>query len=201
MLNDQNETFDYDIECKNIIDTICKNFYDDDNIVPIFEPKKDSKKTFMDSGYGEYIGYSIRSIEAKENVPTNFLTSKTNKPYLKIHVGGEYFLYQKVGFVYQEQDGEDNGKAHWYAYMLTPKMGIHHGSFDQYELANANTSESIFEDNKLPERFDKGRVSQDFVNFMKISQDRIDKQWKKDKKEGPTPVVKWQRYENLTVEQ
>lgn len=201
MLNDQDETFDYNIECKNIIDTICKNFYDDDNIVPIFEPKKDSKKTFMDSGYGEYIGYSIRSIEAKENIPTNFLTSKTNKPYLKIHIGGEYFLYQKVGFVYQEQDGKDNGKAHWYAYMLTPKMGIHHGSFDQYELANANTSESIFEDNKLPERFDKGRVSQDFVNFMKISQDRIDKQWKKDKKEGPTPVVKWQRYENLTVEQ
>lgn len=133
MINDDGSSVNTAVECKQMLDAIGRNFYDDSNIVPEYSLDKSNKKKQGKAGFGpgEYVGPGVVSIAAKSSIPSCFLTTKNNKPYLKMTVGGQTFLYQKRGFVstVSHVSREERGYK-WYAYVLVPKLGIHEGTFN-----------------------------------------------------------------------
>lgn len=198
MVNDE-DRIDINPEAERMIDAICRNFYDNDNIVPLYEPQKGKDRIFTGKP-GEYVGAGVRPASVKQNIPQMFMTSKTNKPYLKIQVDGNTFLYKKKGFLgLQNKEGEYTG-IKWFAYVLTPKLGIHQKSFDQYELSNSYEDKSIFSQNELPEKFSIDSVIREIVKVKKTSQEKLNKIWPKYHKNQDVPTVEWERYGDLTVD-
>lgn len=206
-LGAENGIQDYKQNCKPLIDTICRNFYSDDKIVPLFEFPKQQQSTI--TGYrGTHSGRNIKSKRANDTVVDWFTTTSTNKPYLKIQTGGETFLYRKAGF-YVKHEGKDikydeNGEISgnkWYVYVLTEKLGIHNKNIHQYELFANAWSDSIFEQNRLPEGFSIERVEEAVYALMDKSQEQLDKAYEKKKnpKKQPT-VIDFIPYDVLAVE-
>lgn len=199
---------DYKQDCTPLIDILCRNFYNDDKIVPAFEFPKESAKT-MANFSGTHVGKSIRFKNVKAGVPTWFSTTRNNKPYLKVNIGGETFLYRKeLYFVvrngdqvkYDESTGEETGNK-WYTYILTEKLGIHNKNMHQYELFATAQSESIFKQNKLTEKFDLDEVASEMGSFMQKSQDVYDKQYAKSKTgKAVRKVIVPVPYKNRSIE-
>lgn len=203
----ENGVQDYKQDCKPLIDVICKNFYSDDKIVPLFEFPKESAKDI--TGYrGTFAGRNVRSKRAKDVIVSWFATTGNNKPYLKIETNGETFLYRKIGFylkhegneIKQDKNGELSG-VKWYTYVLTEKLGIHNKNIHQYELfANAD-SDSIFDQNRLPDGFDIVNVEADLLQVMNKSQQLLDKRYTaKNNKNKKQIFIDFIPYNNLVVE-
>ena len=199
---------DYKEDCTPLIDILCRNFYTDDKIVPQFEFPKESSKT-MASYSGTHTGSSIRVSGVKGGIPKWFSTTRNNKPYLKVQIGGETFLYRKeLYFVtrdgkeikYDERTGEELGNK-WYTYILTEKLGIHNKNLHQYELFASAYNESIFDQNKLPEKFNLDDVLVEMETFMNKSQEVFDKDYakKKNPKNPPKQIVPIP-YKNRSIE-
>ena len=199
---------DYKDDCTPLIDVLCRNFYNDDKIVPQFEFPKESSKT-MASYSGTHSGSSIRISGVKGGIPKWFSTTRNNKPYLKVQIGGEVFLYRKeLYFVvrdgkeikYDERTGEELGSK-WYTYVLTEKLGIHNKNLHQYELFASGHSESIFDQNRLPEKFNLDDILSEMQTFMEKSQDVFDKDYakKKNPKNPPKQIVPIP-YKNRSIE-
>ena len=204
----ENGMIDYKEDCTPLIDILCRNFYNDDKIVPQFEFPKESAKTMV--GYsGTHTGSSIRVSGIKGGIPKWFSTTRNNKPYLKVQIGGETFLYRKeLYFVirngkkieYDERTGEELGNK-WYTYVLTEKLGIHNKNLHQYELFASGHSESIFDQNKLPEKFNIDDVLVEMQTFMDKSQEALDRDYskKKNPKNPPKQIVPIP-YKNRSIE-
>ena len=199
---------DYKDDCTPLIDVLCRNFYNDDKIVPQFEFPKESSKT-MASYSGTHSGSSIRISGVKGGIPKWFSTTRNNKPYLKVQIGGEVFLYRKeLYFVvrdgkeikYDERTGEELGSK-WYTYVLTEKLGIHNKNLHQYELFASGHSESIFDQNRLPEKFNLDDILSEMQTFMEKSQEVFDKDYakKKNPKNPPKQIVPIP-YKNRSIE-
>ncbi len=198
---------DYKEDCKPLIDTICRNFYSDDKIVPLFEfPNKfeTTVKTFS----GTFAGRNVKSKRAKDVVVSWFATTANNKPYVKMETNGETFLYAKVGMylthdgkeVKQDENGEFKGNK-WYVYVLTQKLGIHNKNLHQYELFADAWSDSIFDQNKLPEQFSIDQVEADMAAMLQKTQLSLDRDYVKDKsKNKKAKFVDFIPYNNLAVE-
>lgn len=204
----ENGMIDYKEDCTPLIDILCRNFYNDDKIVPQFEFPKESTKS-MASYAGTHSGSSIRVAGIKGGIPKWFSTTRNNKPYLKVQIGGETFLYRKeLYFVirngkkieYDERTGEELGNK-WYTYVLTEKLGIHNKNLHQYELFASGHSESIFDQNKLPEKFNIDDVLVEMQTFMDKSQELFDKDYakKKNPKNPPKQIVPIP-YKNRSIE-
>lgn len=203
-----NGMIDYKSDCTPLIDILCRNFYNDDKIVPQFELPKESSKT-MAAYSGTHSGSSIRIPGVKGGVPKWFSTTRNNKPYLKVQIGDEIFLYRKeLYFVvrdgkeikYDERTGEELGNK-WYTYVLTEKLGIHNKNIHQYELFASGYSESIFDQNKLPEKFSFDDVLAEMQTFMEKSQEVYDRDYakKKNPKNPPKQIVPIP-YKNRSIE-
>jgi len=130
------------------------------------------------TGYkGTFAGRNVRSKRAKDVVVSWFATTGNNKPYLKVETNGETFLYRKVGFylkhegkdIKQDDNGEFSG-IKWYTYVLTEKLGIHNKNIHQYELFANAYSDSIFDQNRLPDSFSIETVDEDMYSVMDKSQ-------------------------------
>lgn len=202
IINDDSLFMDTSVECKSMLDAICRNFYDDNNIVPEYSLNGKKKQGHAGFGKGEYVGPGVTSTAARASVPICFLTTKNNKPYLKITVNGNTFLYQKRGFVSTVSSASREEKGfRWYAYMLVPKLGVHEGSFNQYELSNSQDDLSIFKQNDMPANYNINRASAAIVKFMKDSQDAINREWKKSNKKGDPQIVMWTKYDKLSIEE
>jgi len=203
----ENGISDYKENCKPLIDSICRNFYSDDKIVPLFEFPQTFEKNI--AGYrGTYAGRNIRSKRAKDVVSEWFATTSNNKPYLKMETNGETFLYRKTGF-YITHEGKDikyNERGEmvgnkWYVYILTEKLGIHNKNIHQYELFANAWSDSIFDQNRLPSGFSLERVEEDMYSIMNESQKLLDKAYAKLKNPKKQPrFIDFVPYDNLAVE-
>lgn len=199
---------DYKTDCTPLIDILCRNFYMDDKIVPLFEFPKESNKTMV-SYSGTHMGSSIRIPDVKGGVPKWFSTTRNNKPYLKVHIGGETFLYRKELYfvvrkgnqiVYDESTGEEEGNK-WYTYVLTEKLGIHNKNLHQYELFASGHSESIFDQNKLPEKFNLDDILLEMESFIDKSQQAFDKDYAKQKNpKNPSKQIVPVPYKNRAIE-
>lgn len=200
MLNENGDVFDYGKECQNIVDMICRNFYQNDDIVPLFEFDRKIENKFAGKGYGEYVGMGVMSTEANGSTPMFFITTKQNRPYVKTELNGVTFLYKKRGHMVEKSNGEEVGKR-WFVYMLDQKLGVHQGSLHQYELASSAFDSSIFEENRLPGGFNKNVVANQLVWWQQQSQQQVDRVYNKIKKpKHPKPTVEWVLYNGLTVQ-
>lgn len=203
----ENGISDYKENCKPLIDSICRNFYSDDKIVPLFEFPQTFEKNIA-SYRGTYAGRNIRSKRAKDVISEWFATTSNNKPYLKMETNGETFLYRKTGFyithegknIKYNESGEMVGNK-WYVYILTEKLGIHNKNIHQYELFANAWSDSIFDQNRLPSGFSLEHVEQDMYSIMSESQKLLDKAYAKLKNPKKQPkFIDFIPYDNLAVE-
>lgn len=139
------------------IDTICRNYWYNDKIVPVYSL---TQQAFAQTKLGAE-KYLLPNYVNGNRIPGAIITSKGgNHPYFKIHVGNKYYLYKKIGSVMK-------GKSIYRdIYVISPKLGIHQGGNHQYEFYTGSLNESIFDDNLLPETFNYSNVEANVINYI-----------------------------------
>ena len=139
------------------IDAICRNYWYNDKIVPIYSL---TQQAFTQTKLSAE-KYLLPSYVNGNRVPGAIITSKGgNHPYFKVQLGNKYYLYKKAGSVMKGNSTyRDN-------YIISPKLGIHQGGNHQYEFYTGSLNESIFDDNLLPETFNYGNVEQNVINYI-----------------------------------
>lgn len=180
----ENESLDYSLECKNLLDSMCRNFYTDDNIVPLYEIKQDkkNKSKLAGGGQGEIVGANIFGTK----IPSYILTTRIDNPFVKINVEGDTILYKKRMYIVGKTNTDEDYGATWYLYMPDEKLGVHEGNTNQYELHVPSRGGSIFEENKLP-AINKAEVSQKVSDFIQRSQEKVNADRAKVK--NPTKIL------------
>lgn len=148
----------------NILDTLCKNFWKDENIVPTYTRRQ--KNTSVYSPIGEFVVKKIDSgntLDNLKNIPISLalpIASQSdfrgaNTPYIKIEYGKnnkKIFLFKKVGTQYKVNYDKETGKETRYpfknVYMITNKLSLQDGKNKQYEFFS-DDNVSIFAENNL----------------------------------------------------
>lgn len=127
---------------EEFVDTICRNYWYDDNVVPIYYKRKYD------------VELDIKQLDIHQ-VAGIIATGAANSPYIKVKQGREFFIYKKVGDVYRtpfEGEGEKEKRAYG-VYKIVSKLGYHQGGQHIYEFIGSSTVPSIFEDNRLSSQF------------------------------------------------
>lgn len=180
----EQEDIDYGVECYSLLQSICRNFYTNDNIVPLYEYSDKYKgKTILSRGE------IIKNIPGTK-VPMYLLTSEQRKPFIKMNVNGEIVLYKKKMHMWAEANTGSQRGSHWYLYIPISKLGVHQGTTHQYELYASSADKSIFEDNEISEKWSWDAVARDTWNFIKDSQQKVDKELLSRKKEVTVTSIK-----------
>lgn len=166
-------------QCRDVINIMCRNFHNNDNVVPYYEiPSKQQVKSgnFKSSGY--IIPYYIGG------VPATILIGKygnTQPPYIKIKVKSDpkkYVLYKATGYFSNTRDGDEfSGSYRWYLYTPVGKLGIHAKGFNQYEFGVDSQHNSIFDENELNIQLNKQYIQNIYNKFKQDSQKKIDKEY------------------------
>ena len=139
------------------IDTICRNYWYNDKIVPVYSLTQQAFTQIKLSAEK----YLLPSYVSGNRVPGAIITSKGgNHPYFKVYVGNKYYLYKKIGSVMK------GNSSYRDIYIISPKLGIHQGGNHQYEFYTGSLNESIFDDNLLPETFNYGNVEESVINYI-----------------------------------
>ena len=139
------------------IDTICRNYWYNDKIVPVYSL---TQQAFTQTKLGAE-KYLLPNYVSGNRVPGAIITSKGgNHPYFKVYVGNKYYLYKKIGSVMK------GNSSYRDIYIISPKLGIHQGGNHQYEFYTGSLNESIFDDNLLPETFNYGNVEESVINYI-----------------------------------
>ena len=124
----------------NILDTLCKNFWKDENIVPTYTRRQKNSSVY--SPIGEFVVKKIDSgntLDNLKNIPICLalpIASQSdfrgaNTPYIKIEYGKnnkKTFLFKKVGTQYKVNYDKETGKETRYpfknVYMITNKLSL-----------------------------------------------------------------------------
>ena len=148
----------------NILDTLCKNFWKDENIVPTYTRRQKNSSVY--SPIGEFVVKKIDSgntLDNLKNIPICLalpIASQSdfrgaNTPYIKIEYGKnnkKTFLFKKVGTQYKVNYDKETGKETRYpfknVYMITNKLSLQDGKNKQYEFFS-DDNVSIFAENNL----------------------------------------------------
>lgn len=139
------------------IDTICRNYWYNDKIVPVYSL---TQQAFAQTKLGAE-KYLLPSYMNGNRVPGSIITSKGgNHPYFKVQLGNKYYLYKKIGSVMK------GNSVYRDIYIISPKLGIHQGGNHQYEFYTGSLNESIFDDNLLPETFSYSNVEANVINYI-----------------------------------
>lgn len=139
------------------IDTICRNYWYNDKIVPVYSL---TQQAFTQTKLSAE-KYLLPSYVSGNRVPGAIITSKGgNHPYFKVYVGNKYYLYKKIGSVMK------GNSSYRDIYIISPKLGIHQGGNHQYEFYTGSLNESIFDDNLLPETFNYGNIEESVINYI-----------------------------------
>lgn len=150
-----------------IMDFLSRNYWYDDNIVPIFYEHSDSNIT---ASMPE-IKVNSAKTKNKNRFSGVIFTAHANSPYFKIVKNKETVLYKRIGTVKRSNDEsadvEVKGKSKKnnkknnkkslrpvQVYVAVPKLGMHSGSNHQYEFMYGSLEESVFTfENALPKAF------------------------------------------------
>lgn len=139
------------------IDTICRNYWYNDKIVPVYSLTQQAF-TYTKLSAEKYL---LPSYVSGNRVPGAIITSKGgNHQYFKVYVGNKYYLYKKIGSVMK------GNSSYRDIYIISPKLGIHQGGNHQYEFYTGSLNESIFDDNLLPETFNYDNVEESVINYI-----------------------------------
>lgn len=142
------------------VDPICRNYWTDDNVVPV---KIKAKTGNLSLGNSECVVYQhndkIQPTAGGKNkfhggVHGIFLSKAIgDSPYVKVQYGDDYYLYKNIGYVTESGEMVNPISTAWQVYAIVPKLGLHSGSIHQYEFSETGSSSSIYSENNLDEKF------------------------------------------------
>lgn len=163
----------------NMIDVLSRNYWYDDNIVPVhYTTTVESENKFQSSpsDVEEFIGPSIYDAESGRTFPTYIATTRVrnNSMYIKIRKGSGTFLYKKVGVVnrsYTDAKCNQKQSTGYSIYIAIPKAGIHTKGINQFELYADYTTPSIFTENKLEKDYAEDLVRKDIEELVEDQKD------------------------------
>lgn len=179
-LGDENSSVKESAAAINILDILSRNYWYDDNIVPVHyinttnDPKK-FQSTYTSNDRGEFCGIQILNPNTSKKYPT-FVAStkvKNNAIWFKIKKGSDSMLYRRVGAVYRTRmynEKEIKGPT-YYIYAAVPKAGLRMESINQLELYANYDTESIFEQNKLYSDYAVDNIMKDIEEAVKDGQE------------------------------
>lgn len=140
----------------DFIDKICRNYWYDDNIVPVCKPYNNQKD--LNNGANivalspvpvSFIPFG--QIAPQTNIVHGVIISSINgdSPFVKVQKGRQWYLYKLIGHVIRTS-GKSNKP--YGVYVVINKRGIHEGGIHQYEFNTSMDEISIFRQNLLPDK-------------------------------------------------
>lgn len=140
----------------DFIDKICRNYWYDDNIVPVCKPYNNQKD--LNNG-ANIVALSLvpvsfipfGQIAPQTNMVHGVIISSINgdSPFVKVQKGRQWYLYKLIGHVIRTS-GKSNKP--YGVYVVINKRGIHEGGIHQYEFNTSMDEISIFRQNLLPDK-------------------------------------------------
>lgn len=160
---------------ENMIDVISRNYWYDDNIVPVHYITHSPTENKFQSSVGEqeeFTGPSIYDSVSGRTFPTYIATTrvKNNSTYIKLRKGSGTFLYKKIGVVnrfYTDKNNNKKASNSYYIYIAVPKAGLHINGINQFEFYANYTTPSIFEQNKLERDYAEDLVRKEVEELAK----------------------------------
>lgn len=152
----------------DIADIIARNFWYDDNIVPVYYEHRTSK---ISNDWTELRTHRGRSA-GRSRFSGAILTSYADNPYIKVVKGDDVMLYKNVGYVNRKTLSEDDKgfKNRLSIYMAIPRLGYSSGNIHHYEFSGNEHIPSIFrKQNKISTKFEQEKLEQDIRGLIPTS--------------------------------
>lgn len=140
----------------DFIDKICRNYWYDDNIVPVCKPYASQQS--LNSGANivtlspvPVLFKPFGQMAPQTNLVNGVIISSVNgdSPFVKVQKGRQWYLYKLIGHITRK-----SGKSTkpYGVYVVINKRGIHEGGIHQYEFNTSADEYSIFKQNRLPDQ-------------------------------------------------
>lgn len=140
----------------DFIDKICRNYWYDDNIVPVCKPYNNQKDLNGDANIVTLSPVPVSftpfgQIAPQTNMVHGVIISSINgdSPFVKVQKGRQWYLYKLIGHVMRVSG---KSKKPYGVYVVINKRGIHEGGIHQYEFNTSADEYSIFKQNRLPDQ-------------------------------------------------
>lgn len=144
-----------------VIDNMCRNYWYDDNIVPIFRTYPSYKEQTL-NGNASTIQLFPQTHQYKKEFVNNLVQHNVfgiilskfsgGSPYIKVQTGKDWYLYKNIGTVTRRDNtGEKESTGAYNVYAVIQKRGIHEDGKHQFEYATERDDVSIFKSNLLPD--------------------------------------------------
>lgn len=140
----------------DFIDKICRNYWYDDNIVPVCKPYNNQKDLNGDANIVTLSPVPVSfipfgQIAPQTNMVHGVIISSINgdSPFVKVQKGRQWYLYKLIGHVVRVSG---KSKKPYGVYVVINKRGIHEGGIHQYEFNTSMDEMSIFKQNLLPDK-------------------------------------------------
>lgn len=185
---------------EDFIDIICRNYWYDDNIVPV-KNVKESKSSMSDGGStitlvkANDVQKSLAGFKKQVHRKVDGLIIGQyigSSPYIKVQRGRDYYLYKRIGFITR------GTKEQYDVFAIVPKLGVHEGSIHQYEFSRSNGRVSIFEKNDLPSAFKLDNLLYNLNNYID-NQNKSAEAASKNKKQEFTPFI-FNQLDNISLQ-
>ena len=185
---------------EDFIDIICRNYWYDDNIVPV-KNVKESKSSMSDGGStitlvkANDVQKSLAGFKKQVHRKVDGLIIGQyigSSPYIKVQRGRDYYLYKRIGFITR------GTKEQYDVFAIVPKLGVHEGSIHQYEFSRSNGRVSIFEKNDLPSAFKLDNLLYNLNNYID-NQNKLAEAASKNKKQEFTPFI-FNQLDNISLQ-
>lgn len=138
-----------------VIDVICRNYWRDDNLVPVcnvyHSPKDLNHGARIVTLHPGNITYTNPGELVKKSIRVDgaIITDLTgSSPFIKVHKGNQWILYKRIGGL-TRSNGKDSSQ--FGIYSIIQKRGLHEGGIDQYEFNIPSDGVSMFSQNGLPD--------------------------------------------------
>lgn len=185
---------------EDFIDIICRNYWYDDNIVPV-KNVKESKSSMSDGGStitlvkANDVQKSLAGFKKQVHRKVNGLIIGQyigSSPYIKVQRGRDHYLYKRIGFITR------GTKEQYDVFAIVPKLGVHEGSIHQYEFSRSNGQVSIFEKNDLPSAFKLDNLLYNLNNYID-NQNKLAEVTSKKNKQEFTPFI-FNQLDNISLQ-
>lgn len=185
---------------EDFIDIICRNYWYDDNIVPV-KNVKESKGSMSDGGStitlvkANDVQKSLAGFKKQVHRKVDGLIIGQyigSSPYIKVQRGRDYYLYKRIGFITR------GTKEQYDVFAIVPKLGVHEGSIHQYEFSRSNGRVSIFEKNDLPSAFKLDNLLYNLNSYID-NQNKLAEATSKKNKQEFTPFI-FNQLDNISLQ-
>lgn len=152
----------------DIADIIARNYWYDDNIVPVYYEHRIGK---ISDNWTELRTHRGRS-SGRSKFSGAIITSYADNPYIKVVKGDDVMLYKNVGLVTRKaiSEKDKSPKNRLSIYMAVPKLGYHNGNIHHYEFSGNEHIPSIFKkQNKISGKFEQEQLEKDIATLVPSS--------------------------------